>query len=469
MLTLIIIVLISFILLLLMFIFHREKCLHQFEKQKKKSLTEQKNLLSFLDRFIQGIIKYHHDKEWIGVVTVEITELIDLGGLCVYRIDKECLYQEGVSGEFPEQILSDHIPSPLKECFSSIEQAKPVPLNTNNPIAQVAVTGKCIIWQEADPGEIEKKIHPFGIFPISIDKQCFGVLCALNKKDKGFSFSQYDILLLEMLSKLLGLGHILMEGYHDVIEKQRIHHELMLTQMIQKTLLPQYAPQSNDFRIHAVSKAAAEVSGDFYDFIEINDQYLSVVLADASGKGIPACLLTAMCRSFLRINAMRYKEDLESLLKSLNQALYNDISDSQFITLSCCLIDKKDLTVEYVRAGHTQLLLRDPKGEIQEIMPNGPALGLLPNELDVAFDTYSFLWQPGYSLMLFTDGLTEAINPEGEEYGKTRLMQAWQRVDSDPHVAVDRIIESVHDFTGTSVQKDDISLIILERHKEAIT
>jgi len=133
------------------------------------------------------------------------------------------------------------------------------------------------------------------------------------------------------------------------------------------------------------------------------------------------------------------------------------------VTMACLLIDRRVHSVEYVRAGLSALLMRVPDGRIEMIAPEGPALGLMPDTASPIFDTFAFTWEPGVSLLLFTDGISEAINEAEELFGLDRLLQAWQRQGRDPVAAATGIFDEVLAFAGQRPQGDDQTVMILHR------
>ncbi|OVE77834.1 hypothetical protein BVX99_01595, partial [bacterium F16] len=166
------------------------------------------------------------------------------------------------------------------------------------------------------------------------------------------------------------------------------------------------------------------------------------------------------------------KEDLEGLMKEVNRKLFEDTDYAQFITLACLLIDSKDNTVEYARAGHTPMLIRSHDNHVEVISPKGPALGLLPPEVNPRFDTFTFSLLPGSSLMLFTDGLTEALDQKTheDEFGVNQLIQAWNDSEaSSPVGEAQHILSAVDIFTGGDDPSDDRTLLILHRPNEKET
>ena len=308
-------------------------------------------------------------------------------------------------------------------------------------------------------------IHSLISVPMMIDSEHIGAITVVNRIKEGELFTMEDSFLLESLSTQVALGLTFVQVYDELNQQQRIEQELVLAQSIQLSLLPEDPPDHETFKIHADCRAAREVSGDYYDFISLPDNLFLAIIADATGKGVPACMLAAMCRSIVRTNAERYREDLEGLMKDVNQKLFDDTDYAQFITLACLLVDGNDNTVEYARAGHTSLLIRYPDKHVEVLSPHGPALGLLPPAAEPRFDTFTFSLEEGMSLMLYTDGITEALEngTEDEEFGTSRLISTWNEQDGGPVEAGDAILTAVDDFTGGTEPSDDRTLLILHR------
>jgi len=198
--------------------------------------------------------------------------------------------------------------------------------------------------------------------------------------------------------------------------------------------------------------------------VEIDNDRLLIVTGDACGKGVPACMIMAMTRSFIRSNAARFTT-LKNMLSELNDNLFRDIEDERFITLACCLIDKRESTVEYARAGHTPMYMYI-RNHIRELNPQGTALGMLPSEL-ADFDTVSFEFSPGSSILLFTDGINEQINEANEEYGIDRLRNAFElfsKQEKSSKDIINKILQSVDDFVADPKipQADDQTMVIIQ-------
>ena len=249
--------------------------------------------------------------------------------------------------------------------------------------------------------------------------------------------------------------------YDRLSQQQRITQELEFARTLQRSLLPPDCPQWGGFSIQAVSRAAKEVSGDFYDFVEIDSNRLLVVIGDACGKGIPACLIMAMTRSFIRANIPHFTT-LKAMLFELNDNLFRDMGDGRYITLAVCLLNKKENTVEYARAGHTELIFY-VRNHIRSINPNGAGLGLLPSEL-TEYDTFNTQFGPEMSFIMFTDGINEAENAAGEQFGIQRIKDCFMKscvAQESPREAVAKIMDSVDRFSPANGEQDDRTVVVI--------
>jgi sigma-B regulation protein RsbU (phosphoserine phosphatase) len=224
-------------------------------------------------------------------------------------------------------------------------------------------------------------------------------------------------------------------------------------------LLPKSLPQWAQFSINAYTRSAKEGNGDFYDFVKIDDDRLLIVIGDACGKGVPACMLSAMTRSFIRAMADKFTT-LQSFLIELNVKIYSDTDDGRFITVNCCLLDKKYSLLEFGRAGHTELITF-VHNHLRVIYPEGAALGILPSEY-TNFDTFCLAFEYGMSFMVFSDGLTEAVNENEEEYGLERLKNAFQQAiqkGCTSEQVIAEIMQDIEKFAPTQI--DDQTMILI--------
>lgn len=225
---------------------------------------------------------------------------------------------------------------------------------------------------------------------------------------------------------------------------------------IQSSLLPRSVPQIAGVEISCAWQPARSVSGDYFDVLVLSETRIAFCLADVSGKGMSAALITANLQATLRAFAPD-EQSPAHLCQRLNQALCATLPTGRFVTLVYGIIDRSKMTLTYELAGHNPpLLLRGP--EIVELSGSGPVLGIFAGAV---FTDHTISLLAGDQLLLSTDGVTEAFNPAGEEFGEARLVAAARSAASDAHSIRTAIMSSVTEFAQNSFH-DDASLLIVQ-------
>ena len=243
----------------------------------------------------------------------------------------------------------------------------------------------------------------------------------------------------------------------DGVEQFAEH--LRTASAIQQHLLPQSEPQLAGFDISGLLESSMSISGDFYDFVPLEDNRLGIVIADVRGKGIPAALLMVMIRTSLRLVC---REDISpsSVLKRVNDLLVIDTAPDFFATIVYGILDPKSMTFTYSNAGHCYpMLLRGEK--IEELQTGGMILGCFGF---AEFETETIELESGDKILFYTDGLTEAeFEAEGEFYGEERLEQVFKKNSNLPADELcKKIREDLFGFCGTNQQKDDITIVAIK-------
>ncbi|MAG83986.1 hypothetical protein CMK10_07490 [Candidatus Poribacteria bacterium] len=243
----------------------------------------------------------------------------------------------------------------------------------------------------------------------------------------------------------------------DGVEQFAEH--LRTASAIQQHLLPQLEPKLAGFDISGLLESSMSISGDFYDFIPLEDNRLGIVIADVRGKGIPAALLMVMIRTSLRLVC---REDISpsSVLKRVNDLLVIDTTPDFFATIVYGILDPKSMTFTYSNAGHCYpMLLRGEK--IEELQTGGMILGCFGF---AEFETETIELESGNKILFYTDGLTEAeFEAEGEFYGEERLEQVFKKNSNLPADELcKKIREDLFGFCGTNQQKDDITIVAIK-------
>lgn len=304
--------------------------------------------------------------------------------------------------------------------------------------------------------------------PIQFRDQFFGVLAVANSAD-GQPFTAADSSLMQSLAEQAALALHNADFLNYQIVKKQLDLDLSLASGIQQMLLPDEMPKLAGLDIDARYSPAQSVGGDLYDVFALSDSRLGVAVADVSGKGIPASLLMAICRTNLRQIAPRQGSPAQTLI-DLNRVLGGDLSHGMYITILYAVIDLAACTVTFARAGHELPLLsrRNPLTSVPEetyVGSEGMSLGMVPDEIFTeVIEDHVEPFNPGDILVLYTDGITEAPNEEDKEFSGARLADTVRTLHSRSAVELNNgILENLHRFTGDEPQRDDFTLVSVKR------
>jgi len=244
------------------------------------------------------------------------------------------------------------------------------------------------------------------------------------------------------------------------VERKKLEHELEIARKIQTSLLPARAPRVNGLDIAAIALPAKQVGGDFFDFIPLSENRLGLVIADVSGKGVPAALIMALSRALIRVNATQ-EHSITAVVQKTNTLIQEFASLEYFVTLFYAILAGTRDNLQYVRAGHNPpILYRPVTDEIIFLKGNGIALGVVK---EIELEAKQIDLKAGDTLLLFTDGATEAINPLYEEFGVDRLCELLRRNHRLKAVKiVDEIKNEINKYADSNQQFDDITLMVLK-------
>ncbi|MYA61978.1 MAG: SpoIIE family protein phosphatase [Dehalococcoidia bacterium] len=242
-----------------------------------------------------------------------------------------------------------------------------------------------------------------------------------------------------------------------------LQNELSVASGMQQSILPTIFPDGPDFRSFASMEPARNVGGDFYDFIQLSDDKVGLAIADVSGKGVPAALFMMSSRTLLKGSAIGNVEPGETL-REVNDLLCEDNDAMMFVTLLYAVYDPSTGELSYANGGHNCPVIVHADGDYTVLpMTGGIALGVMP---DFEFDQDSITLLPGDTLVFYTDGVTEAMNEEGEEYGMERLCEILVTAPSIHAQDIsDTIFDSIREFAGEAPQSDDITCLTLHRRE----
>jgi serine phosphatase RsbU (regulator of sigma subunit)/predicted ester cyclase len=245
------------------------------------------------------------------------------------------------------------------------------------------------------------------------------------------------------------------------IERERVEQELQVARNIQQASLPKEVPQLEGWQIFPLYQPAREVGGDFYDFFELDDERLGIVVGDATGKGVPAALVMASTRSMLRAVAQAMGSSSPGeVLGRVNDPLATDVPPNMFVTCFYAILDPKKASLSYANAGHDLPYVRSSGGDAEELRARGMPLGLMPG---MHYEEKEVVLHKGESVLFYSDGLVEAHNPKGEMFGFPRL-RALVAEHGEKHSLGDALLEDLYSFVGEGwEQEDDITLLTLRR------
>lgn len=244
----------------------------------------------------------------------------------------------------------------------------------------------------------------------------------------------------------------------DVRNRERLEQELRVAQLIQQQFLPKELPELPGWQVAAYYQPARTVGGDFYDFIDLPDGHVGIVVGDVTDKGVPAALVMATCHSILRGDAPRLVSP-SSVLKRANDRLYPDIPARMFVTCLYAVLNPENGHLRYANAGHNLPYVRSGD-QVGELRATGMPLGLMP---DMEYEEMEATLEPGTSILLHSDGLAEAHGEDREMFGFPRLM-GLVGASEGGNPLIDRLLDELRKFTGTGwEQEDDITLVTLQR------
>jgi sigma-B regulation protein RsbU (phosphoserine phosphatase) len=299
--------------------------------------------------------------------------------------------------------------------------------------------------------------------PLVYARRAVGILVVTRRGGGDFTRNDGEVFASIAEQSAFALGSALV--HQEAAEKRRFERELNQASEIQRVLLPRSAPELSDYEIAAEYKAARHVSGDYYDYVRVDDDRYGIAIGDVCGKGIAASLIMAMCRSNLRSRA---PENLSpaSVLHSVNHSIFPDIREDMFVSLLYLILERGSREVTMARAGHEPpVIYRKATGTTEIIETSGLAAGIDEGPVfKRSVKDYRFRMDSGDILLLYTDGVIECENPAGDEFGIDRLCALLvEHHERSSQEIVNAVIAEVARFTAGAPQSDDITLIAIEK------
>jgi sigma-B regulation protein RsbU (phosphoserine phosphatase) len=292
--------------------------------------------------------------------------------------------------------------------------------------------------------------------PLMLKSELIGVLTIYNKKGQT-AFTEDD----EQLLSIIGAQSAqILDNARLAKEKGRMEEQLALAFDIPRNLLPDSPPILDGYDVAGSSKPAQSVGGDYFDFITVDEKRLAICLGDVSGKGLPASLLMANVQATLRGQTL-VEAPANERIERANKLLCRCTDDERFVTLFYGVLDTGSNELTYCSAGHERPYLFSSDGTSRRLETGGLALGVFDT---VAYEQETVPLNPGDVLVVYSDGITDAINETEEPYGENRLVELIGELVNEPaSVLIDRVMKSVEAFAGNAPQFDDLTLLAVRR------
>jgi sigma-B regulation protein RsbU (phosphoserine phosphatase) len=306
--------------------------------------------------------------------------------------------------------------------------------------------------------------HSAMLAPLVFARQNLGVIAIANGPLSA-AFNDADFSTFKAIAEQSAFALYNAMIYLLADEKKRMDSDLQVAQEIQRILLPSGSPTLRNYEIDGINMPARQMSGDYYGYIRVAPDRWGVAIADVSGKGVPASLIMAMCRSVLRGQAIG-KTSAADVLNQVNRQIYPDIKEDMFISMAYLLLDENGNDITLCRAGHDAPLLYEAKtGTVKKLNPPGMALGIDSGDVfERITRDFTLQMESNDCLILYTDGVTEALDVKGNEYGIKRMTLSIQASAHLGAAAIrKRLTDDLMEFSGNLEQNDDITLIVIRK------
>jgi len=337
---------------------------------------------------------------------------------------------------------------------------------SRNVLDEVVIRGKSVLTSDAqhDPRFASGTMVLQGVravlaVPLGVSDKVFGIVYADSPIAEGRFTEDH----LKVLTTLASVAAIRVENARLVearLERERLERELALASEIQQRFQPTAPPHISGYELQGISFPCYEIGGDYYDFIEREDGRLVIALGDVSGKGTAAALLMSSLHAAIHAQSASH-DSLVATISAVNRYLADNIPANRFVTLFYAELDPESGTLAFLNAGHNPPLIVHAAGTVEQLASGGLPLGIKP---DAEYREGRTQLQAGDVLVIYSDGVTEAVSPTGEEFGPTRLYEVVSRnVEASAAGIRDRIESSLTKFAQGTSAADDITLVIVKR------
>jgi len=311
---------------------------------------------------------------------------------------------------------------------------------------------------------VQTPVRALLALPLKVDGRVTGMIAVSNALP-GCEWTRHDVQLMSIVAShsasVIEKARLRVEAEEKrrlELEREALEKELMLARDIQMRLVPAAPLALGPWRTEGRLVPAKQVGGDFYDYFPLDEQRAVVAIADVSGKGVPAALLVSTIASSVRAFADGTLAP-RALVAQINRAAVRSSAAGKFVTFFYAELDHARGRLRYVNAGHNYPRLRRASGEVVALDVGGTPLGLFEG---MSYEEAELPFAPGDALLLFSDGISEAVDSFNQEYGEDRLEALWKAIGHGPAAAtLDRVYDDVLQFRGAAAQNDDMTMVVV--------
>lgn len=425
-------------------------------------------LFNFMRTLGSAITEHIEIDNVLNYISGAVLENTKADGGAILLVDEfdDNLRVKAVSGIFPPPYP---IPPKVKEKYDNMRQyfiTTPIPVG-ETIFGEVVKSGQPVFIQNAtkdkrfqyNEREDLQFISSLIVIPLIVSNRILGIL-SIVKRTPGSYFTGEDFNNIRSFADYTSLSLDNLFTYIELLEKKEMEREVGIAADIQQKLLPAKLPALTRTDISAYSIPAKGVSGDYYDILELKGNRLALVMCDVAGKGVPASLVMIMIRSILHLIASAHK-DAATIVSWINRGITGQIDIDHYATLSFLTYDPASKIIEYSNAGHHPLMIyRRSSDSIESLDTDGLPLGI---ERNSRYHAKKAKLNLGDIICLYTDGIIEAMNAEGEQYGYERIARyIRENADKNSRELTAGIRADVSDFVGKAKQHDDQSFLIMK-------
>lgn len=337
--------------------------------------------------------------------------------------------------------------------------------NASKGILRISHNGKIILTQKIpDNIDLQETLKSKDIIEVEVDYKGYVYIVTLidkESRDGKAKFDETDKILLTAFARQVRGAVENRDLLKEALENETIKNELMVASSIQKKIIPEKLPNIEGYDVAGINIPSKEIGGDYYDCFELDDGRFALIIADVAGKGVPAALLVstlnASLNSYLDLNAPP-----TVIAEKINKLIYKASPPDKFITFFMAILDPQNGELDIINSGHNSILLLRKEGFLQKIEAGGVALGMF--DMELPFTGEKLTMEKGERLLLYTDGIPEAMTIHEEEYSDERMERFFRNNNtSNASDFISEIVADVKLFTGSAPQSDDITVLCLIR------